>query len=45
MAFLKNEFLYVSSDDDLEKKILNIPYKQMAFLQNELSYVSLGYQL
>ena len=28
------------SDVQLEKKTLNIPYKQVAFLQNEFSYRS-----
>ena len=45
MAFLQNEFSYVSSDIQLEKKTLDIPYKKVAFLQNVLSCVSPDLQL
>ena len=45
MAFLLNVFSYAFSGFQLEKMILNIPYKQMTFLQNEFSYVPSGFQL
>ena len=36
---------HTSSDFQLQKKFLNIVYKQMVSLQNEFSYVSSDFQL
>ena len=41
MAFLQND----ASDVELEKWTLNIPYKQIAFLNNESSYDFSGVQI
>ena len=36
---------YGSSGFQIQKKTLNIPYKQMAFLQSEFSYVPSDFEL